>query len=170
MCASMADIQSATAEIRQGKKRRNKPQGKNMMSASATQGSHNNTSGQSNLIKRPHRRCTWTVISYSPGGANVQPIKYMLPRTHLSPLPKQHLDRFSRFCRIHNHDRQKDRPTEDHATPSVTIRHICIFIIQLEARLQPNTGNTSWHVSIAEFHACHKYAEFYYMTQFKRDM
>jgi len=42
----MVDIQSATAEIRRGKKkierrRRKKPQGKNIMSASATQGSHN---------------------------------------------------------------------------------------------------------------------------------
>ena len=42
MCGSMADIQSATAEIRRGKKkdRRWKPQGKNIMSASATQGGH----------------------------------------------------------------------------------------------------------------------------------
>jgi len=40
----MVDIQSATAEIRQGKKRKKerkkKPQGKNIMSASATQGGH----------------------------------------------------------------------------------------------------------------------------------
>jgi len=42
----MADIQSATAEIRPGKKRkkkeerRKKPQGKNIMSASATQSGH----------------------------------------------------------------------------------------------------------------------------------
>jgi len=44
MCASMVDIQSTTAEIRQGEKRRrrNKPQGKNIMSASATQGGHKN--------------------------------------------------------------------------------------------------------------------------------
>jgi len=46
MCGSMADIQSATAEIRRGKKerkkeRKKKPQGKNIMSASATQGGHN---------------------------------------------------------------------------------------------------------------------------------
>jgi len=40
----MADIESATAEIRQGKKeyRQKKPQGKNMMSASAMQGGHKN--------------------------------------------------------------------------------------------------------------------------------
>jgi len=45
MCGSMVDIQSATAEIRQGKKkieRKKKPQGENIMSASATQGGHKN--------------------------------------------------------------------------------------------------------------------------------
>jgi len=39
----MADIHSATAEIRRGKKRRKqkkKPHGKNVMSASTTQGGH----------------------------------------------------------------------------------------------------------------------------------
>ena len=43
MCASIAGIQSVTAEIKRGKKkeRKKKPQGKNIMSASATQGSHN---------------------------------------------------------------------------------------------------------------------------------
>jgi len=39
----MVDIQSTTAEIRRGKKeqRRKKPQGKNIMSASAMQGGYN---------------------------------------------------------------------------------------------------------------------------------
>ena len=41
MCGSMADIQSATAEIRRGKKERKKKQDKNIVSASATQGGHN---------------------------------------------------------------------------------------------------------------------------------
>jgi len=43
MCGSMADIQFATAEIRRGTKKeeRKKPQGKNIMSASAKQGGHN---------------------------------------------------------------------------------------------------------------------------------
>jgi len=40
MCGSMADIQSATAEIKRGKKaerrRKKKPQDENMMSASST--------------------------------------------------------------------------------------------------------------------------------------
>ena len=44
MCGSMVDIQSPTAEIRRGQKRieeGKKPQGKNIMSASATQDGHN---------------------------------------------------------------------------------------------------------------------------------
>jgi len=44
MCVSMVDILYVTAEIRRGKKKKRKkkkkPQGKNMMSASATQGGH----------------------------------------------------------------------------------------------------------------------------------
>jgi len=44
MCGSMGDIQSQTAEIRRGiKKDRNKPQGKNVMSASATHDGHKKT-------------------------------------------------------------------------------------------------------------------------------
>jgi len=45
MCGRMVEIQSAMVEIRSGKKEeeeRKKPQGKNIMSASATQGGHNN--------------------------------------------------------------------------------------------------------------------------------
>jgi len=40
----MADIQSATAEVKRGKKERQKkkPQGKNIMSVSATPGGHKN--------------------------------------------------------------------------------------------------------------------------------
>jgi len=44
MCGSMVDIQPVTAKIRRGKKRTKKLQGKNIMSASATQGSHKNVS------------------------------------------------------------------------------------------------------------------------------
>jgi len=40
----MVDIQSATAEIRRGKKEERKKQDKNIMSASATQGGHNKDS------------------------------------------------------------------------------------------------------------------------------
>jgi len=49
MCGSMVDIQSATAEIRRGKKerkkeRKNKLQDENIMSASATQIGHKSQS------------------------------------------------------------------------------------------------------------------------------
>jgi len=37
----MVDIQSATAEIRRGKKERKQKKDQNIMSASATQGGHN---------------------------------------------------------------------------------------------------------------------------------
>jgi len=40
MCGSMVDIQSAMAEIRRGKKKRKKSQGKNIMFASGTQDGH----------------------------------------------------------------------------------------------------------------------------------
>jgi len=59
MCRSMVDIQSPTAEIRRGIKKierkidRKKLQGKNIMSASATQGGHNKAIVDSIL----HPRC-----------------------------------------------------------------------------------------------------------------
>jgi len=42
--------------------------------------------------------------------------KYMVPRAHLSPQPKQHLDRFIRFCRAHACVQQIDRHTYKHTT------------------------------------------------------
>jgi len=60
MCRSMVDIQSATAEIRRGIKkeedRRKKPQGKNIMSASDTQGSHNNYECNMHIQKFNHTK------------------------------------------------------------------------------------------------------------------
>jgi len=53
----MVDIQSPTAEIRQGKKgRKKKPQGKNIMSASAMQGGHNNKSTHSPFKHVPQHK------------------------------------------------------------------------------------------------------------------
>jgi len=55
MCGSMVDIQSATAEIGRGKKEdrhKKKPQDKNIMSASATQGGHKNR-----YLRKIARRC-----------------------------------------------------------------------------------------------------------------
>jgi len=62
---------------------------------------NNKTSGQNNLTKRPHRRRTWTVQSYSPSGANVHPDQLHASLDHSSPHPKRHLDRHSRFCTAH---------------------------------------------------------------------
>jgi len=38
-------------------------------------------------------------------------ICYMVPWPHQSTQPKRYLDRFSRFCRVHDRDRQTDRQT-----------------------------------------------------------
>jgi len=51
MCRSMIDIQSATAEIRRGKKERKKHD-QNIMSASATQGYHKNFALQSTHMQK----------------------------------------------------------------------------------------------------------------------
>jgi len=60
----MVDFQSVAAEIRRGikkdrrrRRRRKKPQGKNIMSASAMQGSHNNQAQNSDLLSgQRHKR------------------------------------------------------------------------------------------------------------------
>ena len=56
MCASMADIHSATAEIRRGKKKeesrgKKKPQGKNIMVCPIPQGDHNDNKPVKNATK-----------------------------------------------------------------------------------------------------------------------
>jgi len=71
MCRSMVDIQSATAEIRrrkkiERKKERQKPQGKNIMSASATQGGHNKSQRE---LRHSHERTVyysqnWTWVAF----------------------------------------------------------------------------------------------------------
>jgi len=58
----MVDIQYPTAEIRRGKKKRKKtekPQGRNIMSASATQGGHNKLSALTLLVghQEEHPAC-----------------------------------------------------------------------------------------------------------------
>jgi len=51
MCGSMVEIQSATAEIRRGKKqKKKKKQDENIMSASAAQGGHNKGCEQHALV------------------------------------------------------------------------------------------------------------------------
>ena len=60
--------------------------------------------GQSNFTKRTHRRRTWTVQSYSPGGDNVHahPIHASLDPPESTT--KWHLDCFSCFCTAHGRE------------------------------------------------------------------
>jgi len=53
------------------------------------------------------------------------PSNTWFPGSISSSRPKQHLDRFSRFCRAHDRDRPTDRQT-DHATRSVTVGRIYV--------------------------------------------
>jgi len=69
------------------------------------------TRSKSNSTKRPHRCRAWMVQLYAPGCSNVYPSSNTCSLDHSSPQPKRHLDRFSRFCRAHNRDRQTDRRT-----------------------------------------------------------
>jgi len=93
------------------------------------------TSGQSNLRKRLHRRRTWTVQSYSPGGTNVHP---HLTRTSLNPTEsksKTALDRFSRFSGLtivtdrrtvsNNRPRLRTMRSKTHFTPPTPTRQNC---------------------------------------------
>jgi len=58
-------------------------------------------------------------------------VLYMVPWAQPSPQPKWHLDQFSRFCSVHDHDRLTDWQT-DHAPPSVKIDriYVCSTVIQ----------------------------------------
>jgi len=81
------------------------------------------TSGQSNLTKgRIAVAHGWYSIyctmgrpfpssSPSPSYGDLDPYLTHGPWAHPSPQSKQHLDRFSRFCRTHHRARQTDRQT-----------------------------------------------------------
>jgi len=56
----------------------------------------------SNLMRRPHCCCTWTVQSYLPGCANVHaPSSMCFHGSHPSPYTKRHLDQSSHYCTAH---------------------------------------------------------------------
>jgi len=55
----------------------------------------------------------------------------VVPCGHPSPYLRRCLERFDRFCKAHDRDRQTDRPTKrqtNHAHPSVTIGRINIVL------------------------------------------
>jgi len=74
---------------------------------------------------------------------DMDPILYMVPWANPSPQPKRHLERCSRFVGLTSvTDQQTDRPTDrqtdrqtnrptDHATRSVTIGRIHVYIVGL---------------------------------------
>jgi len=100
MCGSMVDIQSATAEIRRGKKK--KKQDKNIMSASATQGGHNKAAASPSHTDGAVALSMVYISmmqSYSAGCANVHGFL-----GHQSPHSKRHLDWFDRFCTVHGRE------------------------------------------------------------------
>jgi len=74
MCRSMVDIQSATAKIMRGIKkiedRRKKPQGKNIMSASAMQGGHNKRLRRYTVIIFAMLACFHTIWNVTDGLAD----------------------------------------------------------------------------------------------------
>ena len=77
------------------------------------------------MKKKPHRRRTQTVQSYSPGGA--------IPWTHPSPQPKRHLDRFRHFCRAHDRERQTVLQTVAQKGNEATtgMKRICFILLSL---------------------------------------
>ena len=133
MCRSMVDIQSPTAEIRRGKKKkkiegRKKEERNYRMKIlwSALLHRATITSGQSNLIKGRIAAAYGQYVIYFAMGrpsalppqnfafgfpvGGLDPIQHMVPWAHLSPQSKGNLDRFSRFCRAHERDRPTERP------------------------------------------------------------
>ena len=56
------------------------------------------------MTNRPHRHRTRTIQSCSPAGANVNADLIHASWTHMSPYPKRHLDRLSRFCTAHGRE------------------------------------------------------------------
>ena len=73
----------------------------------------------------------------------------VLPWAHPSPHPRQLLDRFSRFCRAHNRDRQIDSPRYC----AVTIGHMYVC----STAMQPNNVDTASFISSTQSHSVFQY-------------
>jgi len=101
------------------------------------------------LTRRPHRRCTWAVQSYSPGCANVHP--YLIHASLDPPDPTSQTA--SRFCRAHDRDRPTDRRTDrpiDHATRSVAIGRIYLCSAAMRANNNKRALNSNRPVLVTQ--------------------
>jgi len=69
-------------------------------------------------------------------GSGPHPIRYSL-QPHLSPRPKRHLDRISRFCRDHYRDRQTDVNNRPHLrTYSIgLLRLLTVYLMLYKPKL-----------------------------------
>jgi len=91
------------------------------------------TSGQSNSTKRPHRRRTWRVQSYSPGGASVH--RYLIHASLDAPESTTQNGisiGSAAFAFANDRARPTNRPT-DHATYSICnnrphLPHTCVVL------------------------------------------
>jgi len=70
------------------------------------------------------------------------PYNNVVPWAHQTPHPKRHIDRFSRFCRAHDSNRQTDRPFIYVVLRCGVIIIITIGIVRVQAY-------TRWHFSVA---------------------
>jgi len=62
----------------------------------------------------------------------------MLPLVHPSPQPKWHLDRFSRFRRAHNCDKQTDRQTDRRLMHFITFSSVDAKLRDKSGKLRAN--------------------------------
>jgi len=102
------------------------------------------TSGQSNVTKRPHCRRTWTVQSYSPGCANVHlhvTHAYLGSPESTTKTASRSVQPFLQGSRLWQTNRQTDRPTDRHATWSVTVGRIYVR----STAMRPNNIKAKFH-------------------------
>jgi len=62
-------------------------------------------------------------LKIAPSHGESGPHVIVVSWAHLSPHPKRHLDRSSRFCGVHDRDSQSDRPTDRPRYPDCNNRH-----------------------------------------------
>jgi len=70
----------------------------------------------------------------------------MVPWTHLSPQTKWHHDWFSRFCSIHDSDRQTDRPRYSVCNNRLYLctQYCDVLIVQYEVRVPMSCIRSEW--------------------------